>query len=99
MSCAALCKQQRMRHLPVLLMWGVLCLMTGLVAMATAWIFTTERISDTSKEFFRIKEVAEGLAAGAMLTCIAAAMIPEAIHMGGDVAGFVLGAASNPART
>lgn len=39
---------------------------------------------------------AEGLAAGAMLTMIAAAMIPEAVHMGkanavglGTLAGFL----------
>jgi zinc transporter ZupT len=33
--------------------------------------------------------IIEGLAAGAMLTMIAAAMIPEAIHLGGSsVTGF-----------
>jgi len=57
MSCAALCKQREMKHLPVILMWAFLCLMTGVVAMATAWVFTNERISDESLEFYRIKEV------------------------------------------
>jgi hypothetical protein len=40
--------------------------------------------------------VAEGLSAGAMLTCVAAAMIPEAIHLGGEGAGFVLGTYAQP---
>lgn len=35
-------------------------------------------------------QVSEGLSAGAMLTCVAAAMIPEAITTGGQMAGFVL---------
>ena len=42
--------------------------------------------------------MAEGLAAGALLTCVAAAMIPEAIHLGGEGAGFVLGTYAQPRR-
>ena len=34
-------------------------------------------------------QIAEGVSAGAMLTCVAAAMIPEAITTGGDIAGFI----------
>jgi hypothetical protein len=57
MSCAVLCKQREMKPLPVVMMWAFLCLMTGVVAMATAWVFTNEHVSDESLEFYRIKEV------------------------------------------
>jgi hypothetical protein len=59
------------------------------VASLTARVFTLDHIREDSYAFYHIKEVSEGLSAGAMLTCVAAAMIPEAIATGGDSAGFV----------
>jgi len=90
MSCAAMSKRQGMRPHWVMLMWTSLCVMTGVVAMLTAAFFTVDKIRDGSAAFYHIKEVSEGLSAGAMLTCVAAAMIPEAITTGGQMAGFVL---------
>jgi zinc transporter ZupT len=89
----ALASSANMRHqgwskLRIFLLWFSLMIITAIGA--AGGFILADTISSTWLSF------AEGLAAGAMLTMIAAAMIPEAVHMGkanavglGTLAGFL----------
>jgi zinc transporter ZupT len=89
----ALASSANMRHqgwskLRIFLLWLSLMMITAIGA--AGGFILADSISSTWLSF------AEGLAAGAMLTMIAAAMIPEAVHMGkanavglGTLAGFL----------
>ena len=72
----------------VFIMWFSLMIMTSIGAGLGYWLGGTLS--------HNVIVIIEGLAAGAMLTMIAAAMIPEAVHLGGSsitglgtLAGFV----------
>lgn len=74
-------KSQGMKHSKVFMLWLSLMLMTG-VGAALGYLI--------GGALSHVLVVAiEGVAAGAMLTMIAAAMIPEAAHRGGPVASGV----------
>ncbi|KAK3244430.1 hypothetical protein CYMTET_45953, partial [Cymbomonas tetramitiformis] len=62
---------------------------SGTIAGLTAVAFH-DSVHIGSTGWFRAKELSEGLSAGAMLTCVVAAMIPDAIKHGGYPSGFVL---------
>ena len=65
----------------VFMMWFSLLILTSIGAGAGYWI--------GGSVGHGVVVIIEGLAAGAMLTMIAAAMIPEAVHLGGtSVTGF-----------
>ena len=68
-------KKQGWSGFKIFLMWFSLTVMTSLGAAAGFWFGDTLTHS--------VLVLVEGFAAGAMLTMIAAAMIPEAIHLGG----------------
>ncbi len=59
----------------VLMMWSALVVMTAVGAGIGFWL------GDTASTAF--VAAMEGMAAGAMLTMIASAMLPEAVHLGG----------------
>lgn len=74
-------KNQGMKHSKIFLLWLSLMLMTG-VGAALGYL-----LSEALSHVFIVG--VEGIAAGAMLTMIAAAMIPEAAHRGGPIASGV----------
>lgn len=74
-------KNQGMKHSKVFLLWFSLMIMTG-VGAALGYALS-EAFSYT------VVVGIQGMAAGAMLTMIAAAMIPEAVHRGGPIASGV----------
>jgi CRP-like cAMP-binding protein len=73
-------KQQGYAFRHTLLMWSSLVLITGLLAAAGNRFFV-----DAPPALFA---VAEGMAAGAMLTMIAQTMLPEAYFKGGSIIGL-----------
>ena len=75
MSSSIGMKKQGWGNLKIFLMWFSLTVMTSIGAGAGYWFGD---ILDHG-----VLVLVEGFAAGAMLTMIAAAMIPEAIHLGG----------------
>ena len=70
--------------LKILIMWGSLCLFTGLGALVGALIFPANIEGST---YYYVSAI-EGLAAGAMLTMIAETMLPEAYEQGGAIVGL-----------
>lgn len=74
-------KNQGMKHSKIFLLWFSLMIMTG-VGAALGYALS-EALSHTFVVGI------QGVAAGAMLTMIAAAMIPEAAHRGGPIASGV----------
>jgi ZIP family zinc transporter len=74
-------KSQGMKHSKVFMLWLSLMLMTGIGA-ALGYL-----LGGALSHTFVV--AIEGVAAGAMLTMIAAAMIPEAAHRGGPIASGV----------
>ena len=74
MASSANMQTQGFSKKKVFMLWFSLLVITA--AGAAAGFLLADALSPTSLVF------AEGLAAGAMLTMIAAAMIPEAVHMG-----------------
>lgn len=66
------------------LMWGSICLLTGVGAAAGAVIFPP----DPHGLMFYFVVGIEALAAGAMLTMIAETMLPEAFEQGGSIVGL-----------
>jgi len=84
MSSAASLRRAGMRRRRIMTMWGSLCLLTGLGALAGALMFPPE---PTGTLFFVMLSV-EALAAGAMLTMIAQTMLPEAFEQGGSIVGI-----------
>jgi zinc transporter ZupT len=66
-------KLQGMSSFKILLLWGSLVVLTGLGAALGAAI--SEHVGHGTLIFI------EGIAAGAMLTMICAAMLPEAAHL------------------
>ena len=73
-------KQQGFSFRHTLLMWGSLVLVTGLLAAAGNVFFVGAPAA--------LFAVAEGMAAGAMLTMIAQTMLPEAYFKGGSNIGL-----------
>jgi zinc transporter ZupT len=73
-------KQQGFSFHYTLLMWGSLVLITGLLAAAGNVFFVGAPAA--------LFAVAEGMAAGAMLTMIAQTMLPEAYFKGGSIIGL-----------
>ena len=84
MSSSVGMRQSGMAFRRILLMWGSLCLFTGLGAGAGVLLFP---VHPTGTSFYWIAGI-EGLAAGAMLTMIAETMLPEAFEQGGAIVGF-----------
>jgi len=74
LASSANMRLQGMRKQSIFLLWFSLMIITA--AGAGGGFLLADSISSVSLSFV------EGLAAGAMLTMIAAAMIPEAVHMG-----------------
>ena len=84
MSSAASLRRSGMHRRRIMTMWGSLCLLTGLGALAGALLFPPEPVGTL---FFVMLSV-EALAAGAMLTMIAQTMLPEAFEQGGAIVGI-----------
>jgi len=76
MSSSVGMKKQGWSNARIFLMWSSLTVMTAIGAGVGYWL------GDSVDHGIVI--VIEGLAAGAMLTMIAASMIPEAVHLGGS---------------
>ena len=84
MSSAVSMEKSGMKYKKILMMWGSLCIMTGIGAAIGAWIFP---LNPTGGIFYFVLAI-EGLAAGAMLTMIAETMLPEAFEQGGSIVGI-----------
>ena len=75
-NVVAYMQKQGMANPKVFLMWASLMIMTSVGAGFGYWL--------GGSVGHGVVVLIEGLAAGAMLTMIAAAMIPEAVHLGGS---------------
>lgn len=84
MSSAVSMKDTGMSYCKVLLMWGSICILTGVGAFLGATLFPP---APTGGLFYFVLGI-EGLAAGAMLTMIAETMLPEAFEQGGTIVGL-----------
>ncbi len=84
MSSAVGMHRSGMSAIRVFLMWGSLCLITGIGAVAGVLILP----SDPHGAGLLVVSAIEGLAAGAMLTMIAETMLPEAFEQGGAIVGI-----------
>lgn len=68
----------------ILMMWGSICLLTGIGAYIGATVFPP---NPSGGLYFFVLGI-EGVAAGAMLTMIAETMLPEAYEQGGAIVGI-----------
>ncbi len=84
MSSAVSMKNHGMSFNRILLMWGSICILTGVGAFLGAILFPSQ---PTVGLFYFVLGI-EGLAAGAMLTMIAETMLPEAFEQGGAIVGL-----------
>ncbi|MCP4408188.1 MAG: cyclic nucleotide-binding domain-containing protein [Gammaproteobacteria bacterium] len=84
MSSAVSMKASGMSLKKIHLMWGSICLLTGVGAAAGAVIFPPDPVGWM---FYFVVGI-EALAAGAMLTMIAETMLPEAFEQGGSIVGL-----------
>jgi zinc transporter ZupT len=67
-------------------MWLVLSIMTGTLACVACMLYP---VGDVPFWVHLVSAAIEGLAGGAMLSCIASVMLPEAYEMQGDVVGLL----------
>lgn len=84
MSSAVSMRKNGMSLTRVYVMWGSICLLTGVGALIGAYIFP----ANPEGVMFYVVTGIEALAAGAMLTMIAETMLPEAFEQGGSVVGL-----------
>jgi len=84
MSSAVSMRNNGMGLKRIYLMWGSICLLTGIGAFLGATLFDA---NPTGNMYYFIIGI-EGLAAGAMLTMIAETMLPEAFEQGGSIVGL-----------
>jgi len=84
MSSSVAMSNGGMKRNKILMMWGSLCLMTGIGAAIGAYSFP----ANPDGLYFYFILAVEGLAAGAMLTMIAETMLPEAYEHGGSIVGM-----------
>ena len=84
MSSAVSMRNNGLSRARILLMWGSLCLLTGIGAYLGAALFPPE---PEGRVFLMVLGI-EALAAGAMLTMIAETMLPEAFEQGGAIVGL-----------
>lgn len=84
MSSAVSMQKNGMRYAKIMVMWGSICIMTGIGAFIGATVFPAH---PEGALFFFVLGI-EGLAAGAMLTMIAETMLPEAYEQGGAIVGL-----------
>jgi CRP-like cAMP-binding protein len=84
MSSAVSMRANEMTLKKIYMMWGSICLLTGIGAFLGAIMFPED---PTGGLFFLMVGI-ESLAAGAMLTMIAETMLPEAFEQGGAIVGL-----------
>ena len=84
MSSAVSMRASKMTLKKIYIMWGSICLMTGIGAFLGAVMFP----EDPTGGLFFVRVGIESLAAGAMLTMIAETMLPEAYEQGGAIVGL-----------
>ncbi len=84
MSSAVSMRANGMILKKIYLMWGSICLMTGIGAFLGTIMFPEH---PTGSLFYLMVGI-ESLAAGAMLTMIAETMLPEAFEQGGAIVGL-----------
>jgi len=84
MSSAVSMRANEMSLKKIYVMWGSICLVTGIGAFLGAIMFPED---PTGGLFFLMVGI-ESLAAGAMLTMIAETMLPEAYEQGGAIVGL-----------
>jgi zinc transporter ZupT len=73
-------RKQKMTNRKIFIMWTSIMVVSGISAFAGNLLF--ENVSQGTYA------LADGMAAGAMLTMIAETMLPEAFHIGGSVTGL-----------
>lgn len=88
MSASALMKRNGDATSKIIFMWSILFVGTGAIAFLTVLAFPEKKEGIPEPEYQRFAATAsEGVAGGAMMACIATAMLPEAFEEGGDMAG------------
>jgi Na+/proline symporter len=84
MSSAVSMRANKMSLKRIYMMWGSICLITGIGAFLGAIMFP----ENPTGELFYVMVGIESLVAGAMLTMIAETMLPEAFEQGGAIVGL-----------
>jgi zinc transporter ZupT len=84
MATAVSMRNNGMRVSRIMVMWGSICVMTGIGAFVGASLLPAQ---PEGAVFYFVLGI-EGLAAGAMLTMIAESMLPEAFEQGGSIIGL-----------
>ncbi len=84
MSSAVSMQNSGMKFKKIMLMWGSICVITGV----GAWIGAVGFPHEPTGGLYYFMIGIEGMAAGAMLTMIAETMLPEAYEQGGAIVGF-----------
>eukprot|EP00928_Gymnodinium_smaydae_P064185 TRINITY_DN47594_c0_g1_i1.p1 TRINITY_DN47594_c0_g1~~TRINITY_DN47594_c0_g1_i1.p1 ORF type:complete len:444 (-),score=61.37 TRINITY_DN47594_c0_g1_i1:334-1665(-) len=90
LSAGILLRKARRSVLYIVSLWSFLCLLTAVLAAVSCFLCPRPDNARLAPDMAFLSGFIEGLAAGAMLSCIAAVMIPEAFHLHGDIAGFLL---------
>ena len=88
-SCASISSKEGLPVWKTMAMWSVLVVIQGLAAMLTCLALGEQSAGGSDVDIY-VTVVVEGLAGGAMLSCVVGAMIPEAVHHGGDTAPLVV---------
>lgn len=93
-SSAVLLVKHGIARWKVIVMWGALCVFTGVVASVTAWLLPDAMLSRRGRyreDYWHLKlmgALIEGMAGGAMLACISNVMLPDAFKRRGDMVGM-----------
>merc|ERR1712187_228683 len=90
---AAIMRQQGMSMQRIVLMWGLIFAVTGVLAMFGSMAFGLSESQSSAVARNHVGSCIEGYAGGLMFAMIAIAMLPEALHGAGQVSGlcFVFG--------
>jgi zinc transporter ZupT len=89
-SCASISSKEGLPVWKTMSMWSILVVLQGLAAMFTAVALGDAVANGKSDVEVYVTVIVEGLAGGAMLSCVIGAMVPEAVHHGGDTAPLVV---------
>mmetsp|Transcript_5880 Transcript_5880/g.9523 ORF Transcript_5880/g.9523 Transcript_5880/m.9523 type:complete len:451 (-) Transcript_5880:146-1498(-) len=93
-SCAGILREHRWSNIKIFLLWFLVFLVTGLVAMAGSFVMPESCAREAfTTRLSHITAIAQGISGGMMLAMLASAMLPESYRLYRESSGlfFVLG--------